>query len=639
MAGVIRSLVTRILFKSDPTGLKKVTTHATEAKRQMRAASRAAWKLKRDLREVGSGLRNWAVGFAVGGFAVKKLIDGFAKGTDETAKFARSLGISLQELQGMQHAARLNGVSIAELNVALPKLAQNAGNAADGSKAAADAFRRAGVDVKDSITKKFKDPIQLMNELADSFKAGRFQGNKTQVLMNLFGRSGKKMGVLLAQGSEGIKKAAIEARKLGIVLSASEAKIAEDYNDEMLRTKSVLAGLRNQIMVKLLPAVNRNLKAFVAWAKEGDNLKKTTDALIKSVKVLAVVLAAAAAAKLGQTIFALVQITKKAVFWTRLQGKVTLIAYAPYIAIAAAIAALVLIIQSLVVWSRGGKSAVGDLFEHFGIADKARKVVDALGKAWRAFVAFLPAAQKHLVRVLVAMRSVLSALWDEFGADLTDLGVALVALFREIYPVMVSIAETAHAAMLVMIAALGKAWREEIKPAIIEVGKALGDLWIAAKPVTDALIGAAKTWLGWMWQAILVVIPLIKDAFVGTFKVVSMVIKGSIRSLTALVKMVTFVVNKMKRAFDIATSIIGLGGEVDLGSSIGGTVRPASAGGRGLQRTTSNTLSVGTMSVSVQGTANMTPAEFHAAVEAGTKKVFQNEVNDAFNAIRSLVPA
>ncbi len=662
MAGIVRSLITRILFRSDETGLKKVTTHTTEAKREMRAASRAAFMLKRSLKEIGKGIRRWAIGVSVGVFATTKLVAGFAKSTDEAAKFAKGLGISIQAYQGMTHAAALSGVSIQELNVALPKLAQNAGNAADGSKTAALAFSRAGVEIK-TAGGKFKDPIQLMNELADSFKEGRFQGNKTQVLMNLFGRSGKKMGVLLAEGSTGIKKAMIEAEKLGIVMTAAQAKIAEDFNDELLRTKSVLLGVRNQIALHLLPAINRNMKAFVAWAKEGDNLKNALARLIIVAKALAVALALVVSVKLGQNLAVLVSVTKKAVFWTRLQGKATLLAYAPYIALAAAIAAVVLIIQSLVVWSRGGKSAVGDLFKSLGIADKMRKLADGAAVAWRwlgkqllALGAMMPDIARHIDRVVSGIHALLSALWNEFGADLTELGKAMVDLFREVYPIMVTLAEAAHRTVIDLIGVLAAAWRD-LKPVLVEIGKEIAkvwrdeiapalqsviaelqNLWVVAKPILKSIWELEKDWLGILLKLTKEVIPFLGTVVARTFQAIAIMIKLSIKQLTVFVKSVTFIVNSLREAFNLMLAIAGLQ-KVGVGG-IGAAVAAAPKGGRAGAPAgpVTNTISLGTLSVTVQGTADMTPAEFQTALESGAKKVFQEEINNAVAGLRSLVP-
>ena len=73
--GAIRSLVTKILFRSDETGLKKVETHTAAAKRQMRAASRAAWQLKRDLRGLAIGTKTLVAALVEENFGAVPIVD------------------------------------------------------------------------------------------------------------------------------------------------------------------------------------------------------------------------------------------------------------------------------------------------------------------------------------------------------------------------------------------------------------------------------------------------------------------------------------------------------------------------------------------------------------------------------------
>jgi len=657
--GVVRSLITRILFKSDASGLKKVETHTRAAKREMRAASRAAYTLKRDLKGMALGFRH-VVGALIAGRVAKLFTHDFAKAADEAAKFARGLGISTEAYQAMTHAAGLSGITIQELNVALPKLAQNAGNAADGSKAAADAFRRAGVDIK-TAGGKFKDPIRLMTEIADSFKEGRIQGNRTQVLMNLFGRSGKKMGVLLEGGSKGIKAAMLEAKKLGVVLSVSEAKIAEDYNDEMLRTVSVLKGVRNQIAVKLLPAVTKNLHAFVAWAKSGDNLRRALHLAGVAAKFLAVALAAIVTVKLAQTFTTLVGVLKKTAFWMRINGIAALKTAAKYMLIVAAVAAVVLVIQSLYVWSKGGKSAVGDLFEHFGVADKARAVVNALGAAvkWLGTVGYSVA--KIVWKLIVLQHQMYKALWREFGPALIALGYAIRDLFNELWPVILDGFEVFKTALTSGVIVLGQVWRA-IKPGLLELQAALIEIWIAVKPGLTAL------WLAWLkiqevlWSLIKKALPYLGTVAKGSLQVLVVMIVASINALTLLIKMVTWLVKAMKwaagqiaKAWNAALGPIkklvdGIASKVGwvvdkaaslTGAKVGITGMAELAAGRRRQLApggaTTNQISVGAVSVSVQGTADMTPAQFEAAVAAGTKRALDKTVSDTFSIFRPTI--
>lgn len=61
--------------------------------------------------------------------------------------------------------------------------------------------------------------------------------------MELFGRSGREMIPLLNQGAGGLREMAREARELGIVVSESFSRRAENFNDNLRRLKAALQGL------------------------------------------------------------------------------------------------------------------------------------------------------------------------------------------------------------------------------------------------------------------------------------------------------------------------------------------------------------------------------------------------------------
>ena len=641
--GVVRSLVTRILFKSDATGLKKVETNTRAAKREMRAASRAAFTLKRDLKGMMIGMQG-LIGIVIAGRIGKMLTVDFATAADEAAKFSKATGVSVETYQGLTHAASLSGASINDLQKGLMQAGKRARDAAVGTKKTVDAFKELGVSVKNSDGS-LKNQDQILLETADRFKSMKDGSSKTALAMELFGKSGAKLIPMFNEGADGIKKMMLEAKQLGIILTKDQAAVAENFNDEMLRAKSVLIGVRNQIAVRLLPAITRNMRAFQRWAREGDNLQRALDRLALAGKVLVVVFALVAGAKIGQSLQLLTSITKRAVFWTKALGKAQLLAYAKFILVGAAIAGIVLVIQSLIVWSRGGKSAVGDLLERFNLADGARRAMEAVGNAGRALVPIAKAAGRAWLAWLGALQQVAQALWREFGPSLEALGVALVELFRELWPVLVDGAAALKVAMLELTAIMGKAWREDVAPALREVGKAMGDLWVVAQPIVKQLWAAAKVWAGILYTVAKEVLPALAKSASLVFRGIAEAIKFSITQLTVLIKFITFIVDKLRKAYNLLLAVTGFtkqgtGLSVGLGAGAATGLKHIAprAPGAGAPGNVQQTLSIGTVSVSVGGTANMTPDELAAATELGAGRALQRKITDAFTNVRAVVP-
>ena len=322
------------------------------------------------------------VGVYLGFRAVRSITEDYAQGADQIAKFSAGLGINAQEYQKLTFAAKLSGLTMEEMNMALPKFAKSAADAADGSKAMADAFSRAGLKLKG---KKFLgDPIDMLKAFADGLKDIKDPIRKAQILQNSFGRAGKKMGVLMAQGSEGIKKAMDEAVKYGHVLSGKQLKDAENYNDEMLRAKSIMIGIRNTIASRLLPVLTKQLKAFRTWWVEGRNAERALRALKLVAIFTGIVIARLIVASVLRNVKLFVQGIWAGVQALRAMGIAGAAAAIKIWAIIAAFALVALVIEDLIGFAQGKDSVIGRLLGDTQIAKDLKAAIIDMAKAAKA---------------------------------------------------------------------------------------------------------------------------------------------------------------------------------------------------------------------------------------------------------------
>lgn len=634
MAGnVVRSLFTKILFRSDPSGLKKVETNTRAVKRQMRAASRAAWSLKRDLRGIAIGFKAFA-GAIIAGRAAKFLVSDFADSSDAAAKFSKATGVSTETYLGLTHAIRLSGGTVKDLQNGLQQAGKRARDAATGTKKTRDAFRELGVSVKNADGS-LKNQDQILFDVADKMRGMKDGSSKTALAMELFGRSGARLIPMFNEGSEGIKKMIAEAKSLGIVLSKDQAKIAENYNDEMLRAKSVLLGVRNQIAVKLLPVITRNLRKFQLWARSGNNLKKTLDVLAVAIKVVAAAMAAFIAVSIGQKFKTIIGVVKKAVFWFRALGAAQAFAYAKMLLIAAAIALVVVALQDVYTFMKGGESYTGDFLKKFGLADKARAFVLGLRDAWRATLPYLKKAGLVIIDYMKGMHKIYAALWREFGPSLKELGKALVDLFIAIWPTIEQAAIMLRDSIMGLIEILSDLWHNTLLPAIDALRKSFDELWKVAGPILKDAWDLGKK-LGNSLENLKPILPVLKDQFKNTFKVIAALINASITSLTLLIKAVTWVVEKLTAAYNLAKAALGL---QKTGEGISSGVNAALAATKKTQPAQINANnSIGAISVTVQGTTSMTEAELSRSVSGAVGDAMQKMITDTAAGMRSLVP-
>jgi hypothetical protein len=268
-------------------GIQKATSPLTKLSTSFSGLAEAAQfgKLQAGFAGVGDALGELAgaakrAAFLVGGIAaaaggtVYALVHGFAEAGDSAIKAAQKIGIGVEKLQELRYAAQLGNVETEALDTALIKLTRNAALSARGSSTAAKGFDRLGISVLDG-NGHLRDAGSLLEEIADKF--GRLDDplKKAALAQELFGKAGADLIPLLSDGAEGLRQAAAEAHRFGIVLSRDAAQKGEAFMDNLTRVSAVLRGVRNVIGAELLPVVEQLANAFREWVVS--NLPRVRD--------------------------------------------------------------------------------------------------------------------------------------------------------------------------------------------------------------------------------------------------------------------------------------------------------------------------------------------------------------------------
>jgi len=243
----VRELIAKVGFSVDQASAKR----ADGAMSKIKTAAKAA---------VGVFLTAKAAG------AVKGIVDDVRQLGDHLDKVSQRLGVSAQNLQKLEHAAELSGVSTSQLATGMQQLQRQAYNAARGSKESEDAFRALGVAVKDS-SGNLKDPTVLMSEVAGGLNRVQSESERTALAMTVFGRAGATLKPLLKAGAEGINAMGEEVEALGATMSEDLIQQSVDLTDNLTRIQRVIQGVKNVIASKLMPPLNAMLEAFTAWWK------------------------------------------------------------------------------------------------------------------------------------------------------------------------------------------------------------------------------------------------------------------------------------------------------------------------------------------------------------------------------------
>jgi hypothetical protein len=321
-------------------------------------------------------------------FAVERIVEfghALLEEADALAKQGKQLGISAQELQGWQHAAKLSGSSAEGIGVALRFLNKNIAEAVDGSKNQVDAFKAVGISAEDL---KKKTPTEIFDLLADGLNSIPDPARRTQVSMALLGRSGAELIPLLAEGSTGMRALRGEVDELGAGFDKAFVDQAQEFNDNIDRLKLGLKGVAIQAIGPLLPDL-------VALSKAGIDVIKQFVGWIRHTKLIQTVLIGFGLKAVGGLITSIPVLIAKLGGWGGALVKLRNLALRtvlPFLAL-----------EDIIVFLAGGKSLLGEGLEKafgkdktegfrqalLGLPDDVQKALNQMQDGVLLFVAFV----------------------------------------------------------------------------------------------------------------------------------------------------------------------------------------------------------------------------------------------------------
>lgn len=210
-ATIIEELVTLLGFEVDKKALKE---------------AEAAYS---NLKNVALGVSAAFAGIGVAAVAIVK--DTIAAGA-AAYNTAQRLGTTVEGLQELQIAAQLADVDAGSLTSALEKLSKAAYEASQGEKEQSKAFADLRIKVRDSKGE-LKTSDVLFSELADRMEKIPNAGKRVSLAMGVIGKSAGALIPLLRQGSAGIEELRARARSTGAIISAEDAKNADELEDSI----------------------------------------------------------------------------------------------------------------------------------------------------------------------------------------------------------------------------------------------------------------------------------------------------------------------------------------------------------------------------------------------------------------------
>ncbi|WP_370267419.1 phage tail tape measure protein [Nioella sp.] len=222
---------------------------STRFERGARRAQGSANSLRRSIMTISAGVAAMGTGMAAA-------IRGQLSAIDDLGKAAHRIGIPVEDLSRLQHAADLSAVSMGNLEASLQRLARE-------MVENEDKFSAIGVAVRDAEGN--MRPIRdALADLADVMQAMPEGAERTALAYDLMGRQGAALIPMLEGGAEGLRTMTEEAERLGLTVEGSTYDAVASFNDNLSRLTAAVRGFVREITERLAPVMAGISDAVVA---------------------------------------------------------------------------------------------------------------------------------------------------------------------------------------------------------------------------------------------------------------------------------------------------------------------------------------------------------------------------------------
>ncbi|MET3662505.1 hypothetical protein [Aquamicrobium ahrensii] len=228
------------------------------------------------------------IGLAISGAVAG--IGAFVKMTASSAAkmgdVADRLGLPVESLQELRHAADMSGVAVQNFDVAFRRFIRRSSEAARGTGAAKDAFKELGVSLTDN-QKRMRNSEDIFNDVADAMGKIKDPANRLRLAFKMFDTDGAAMVKMFENGSAGVKQFREQAQQLGIVLSEDAVRSSQRFNDSLSLISKTAEGFKNRVFAGILPAFENLAARILDISVNGQVMDGVVNALSGGMNLLA----------------------------------------------------------------------------------------------------------------------------------------------------------------------------------------------------------------------------------------------------------------------------------------------------------------------------------------------------------------
>ena len=213
-------------------------------------------------------IKDWKTQLTAVGVALFAIAKSTANAGEELLKTSQKIGISVETLSALQHAANMADLNMDLLTRGLKTLSANMVEASRQTGNGAQLFRTLGVSAVNAAGQ-VRPTADVLLDLAGVFVTLQDGASKTDAAVQLFGKSGLDLIPFLNQGKEGIAALMTEAERLGLVMSTKDAEAANAFNDQLKRLEGQMRGVTLAVGKELIPTLTELVQVFVNFGIGG----------------------------------------------------------------------------------------------------------------------------------------------------------------------------------------------------------------------------------------------------------------------------------------------------------------------------------------------------------------------------------
>lgn len=435
---------------ANPTTIRELLVHlgvTTDAKALAEFDQGLAY-IKAGMAQAARMAAGLAAGFTGLAAGMGYLANESADVASELTQTATALGLSTDAVQEYRHAFDQASIGAENVTPVFAKLSQQADATLKGSAELAGAFRTLGLSVSDLRNRK---PDELFEAMADGAARVEDPVQRLNALTKIFGDgAAQTLAPALANGARGLRELREEARAYGLVMDEELIQQAAEAQSRFGLLRAVLRGLRTEIGLHLIPVVQEAVNWALEWFRanrlwlrlkiresiEGirrgfmelrrralelnelvyERFGGWRNLLESAAKAVALLAGARGLLALVRGLMAVRQTVMGAKAALAAMTASAVVTLGLVVALAAAFVALVLAIDDLAAFYRGGDSIIGNLAKAVGLDDELMEALHEIIAAWRD----LKAAVGEFVGVVR----------DELGPALGPLGEGLKSLIK-----------------------------------------------------------------------------------------------------------------------------------------------------------------------------------------------------------------